>query len=254
MPAHPAHCSAPALDKSASPTLFFSPHLAASGEYTIDVKLSGSHLPGSPFTVHTSTRMPHPPSCSVSAAAEQKLISRELQTLDVRFRDLHGNVAHAEDIHCYAEPVEVVGLTTYAAELVRAARKKELEATRRAAERSRHLSAASLCSPNPRALTCGHLSRRPSCFLLCAASRAATCARSACPIGSSRTAAWASRTALSRSASLANWLRRGQSPPPSPSRPPVSASARSRDRTMRLRRNAPSAQPLQFLQARLCGS
>ena len=109
------------------PRSFSSPYLAASGEYTIDVKFLGSHLPGSPFTVHTSTRMPHPPSCSVSAAAQQKLISRELQTLDVRFRDLHGNVAHAEDIHCYAEPVEVVGLTTYAAELVRAARTREFQ-------------------------------------------------------------------------------------------------------------------------------
>ena len=33
------------------------------------------------------------------------------------FRDALGHVAHAEDLNCHAEPIEVVGITTYAEEL-----------------------------------------------------------------------------------------------------------------------------------------
>ena len=95
-------------------TVSYNPEL--SGEYSIDVTLSGEHLPGSPYTCYAHTRTAHPPLCSISGDALVSAISREQQSVEVRFRDALGNAAHAEDIDCFAEPVEDFLASTIAAE------------------------------------------------------------------------------------------------------------------------------------------
>ena len=95
-------------------TVSYNPEL--SGEYSIDVTLSGEHLPGSPYTCYAHTRTAHPPLCSISGDALVSAISREQQSVEVRFRDALGNAAHAEDIDCFAQPVEDFLASTIAAE------------------------------------------------------------------------------------------------------------------------------------------
>ena len=48
-----------------------------SGEYKIDVSLFKEPVAGSPFTLVTSTRTPHPPHCSIVGDALHKAVSRE---------------------------------------------------------------------------------------------------------------------------------------------------------------------------------
>lgn len=96
-------------------TVTFTP--IVSGEYTIDAWLQTEKLAGCPYTCVASARTAHAPNCSISGDGLHHAVSREQQTAEVRFRDAHGNVAHAEDLNCFAEAVEVVGLTTHAAAL-----------------------------------------------------------------------------------------------------------------------------------------
>jgi hypothetical protein len=77
-----------------------------SGEYRIDVTINGEKLAGSPFTCIASTRTPHPANCSIVGDALKRAVSREQQHVEVCFRDALGNIAHAEDVDCYAEPVD----------------------------------------------------------------------------------------------------------------------------------------------------
>ena len=88
-----------------------------SGELRIDVAINSEKLPGSPFILAASTRAPYPPNCSVAGEALHRATSREQQVAEIRFKDALGNVAHAESVNCYAEPVQVIGLTTHAVEL-----------------------------------------------------------------------------------------------------------------------------------------
>ena len=53
----------------------------------------------------------------VAGEALHRATSREQQVAEIRFKDALGNVAHAESVNCYAEPVQVIGLTTHAVEL-----------------------------------------------------------------------------------------------------------------------------------------
>lgn len=76
------------------------------GEYHIDVSVHGEKPPGSPFTCIASTRTPHALHCTITGEGLTKAVSREQQSVEVRFRDALGTVAHAEDIDCYAEPVD----------------------------------------------------------------------------------------------------------------------------------------------------
>ena len=87
-----------------------------SGEYKIDVSLFKEPIAGSPFTLVTSTRTPHPPHCSIAGDALYKAVSREQQHVEVRFCDALGNVAHAEDLDCYAEPIDDAFLSVAAEE------------------------------------------------------------------------------------------------------------------------------------------
>ena len=85
-------------------TVTWSPE--TTGEYVINVSLAGEKLPGCPFTCSVSTRTPHAPHCSLVGEALKRAVSREQQTVEVRFRDALGNVAHAEDLDCYVEAAD----------------------------------------------------------------------------------------------------------------------------------------------------
>ena len=91
-------------NKNGSYTMSYNPQ--TSGEYTVDVTLGGLRLPGSPYILMVSSRTPHPPLCSIVGDALRRAVSREQQFVEVRFKDAIGNAAHAEDVDCYAEPVE----------------------------------------------------------------------------------------------------------------------------------------------------
>lgn len=88
-----------------------------SGEYSIDISVGGVPLTGSPFSCQASTRTPHPPNCLVSGEALRRAVSREQQHVEVRFKDVLGNTAHAADVDVYAEPVDSLDLAEAEEEL-----------------------------------------------------------------------------------------------------------------------------------------
>lgn len=85
-------------------TVTYNPEI--SGEYLIHVHFGGEELPGSPFTCVTSARIPLPAHCSIVGDALHRAVSREQQYVEVRFKDALSNATHAEDVDCFAEPID----------------------------------------------------------------------------------------------------------------------------------------------------
>ena len=64
----------------------------------------GGALPGSPFSCVVSTLTPSANQCTVAGKALTLAIAREPQSFEVHFRDVAGQVAHAEELDLYVEP------------------------------------------------------------------------------------------------------------------------------------------------------
>lgn len=85
-------------------TVSYKPEL--SGIYRVTLSLLGEALPGSPFTVSSSTNTPSAPNCVVRGAALHSAVSRSPMTFEVLFRDALGQAAFAEDLDCFVEELE----------------------------------------------------------------------------------------------------------------------------------------------------
>ena len=76
-----------------------------SGTYWINISLYGETLPGSPFMCQASRQTALAPNCKVSGAALTTAIARVQQVFEIQFRDMHDDVAHAEELDVYVEPI-----------------------------------------------------------------------------------------------------------------------------------------------------
>ena len=82
-----------------------------SGKYQISVSLCGVQLPGSPFRCLVSTPTASAPHCILRGSALLKAIARKEEYFEIQFRDFLGQVAHAEELDVYVEPVGEQELT-----------------------------------------------------------------------------------------------------------------------------------------------
>ena len=78
---------------------------SSSGRYTISIALDGEPLRGSPFACTVSTLTPCASMCRLQGKALSHAIAREQSSFEVRFCDALGQVAHAEELEVYVEPV-----------------------------------------------------------------------------------------------------------------------------------------------------
>ena len=85
-------------------TVGFKPY--SSGKLMIGITLGGEAVPGSPFTCRVCNLVASAPCCVVRGAALREAIARQEQHFEVQFRDLLGNVAHAEDLDVYCEEAQ----------------------------------------------------------------------------------------------------------------------------------------------------
>ena len=76
-----------------------------SGVYKISVSLFGLQLPGSPFRARVITPAPVPSRSLVSGAALTHAVARHTEHFEVRFRDALGQVAIAEEVDVWLQPV-----------------------------------------------------------------------------------------------------------------------------------------------------
>ena len=76
-----------------------------SGTYWINISLYGETLPGSPFMCQASRQTAMAPNCKVTGAALTTAIARVQQVFEIQFRDMHDDVAHAEELDVYVEPI-----------------------------------------------------------------------------------------------------------------------------------------------------
>ena len=78
-----------------------------SGTYYINISLGGEVLKGSPFVCRASTPTAYAPKCIVNGNSLHQAIARVQQVFEIQFKDAHGDVAHAEELNVYVEPIEL---------------------------------------------------------------------------------------------------------------------------------------------------
>ena len=78
---------------------------SVSGEYSIAVAIHGVGIAGSPFAATIVAPCPVASKCTVIGDALTHAVARAPQTFEVHFQDALGDVAYAEDLDVYVEPL-----------------------------------------------------------------------------------------------------------------------------------------------------
>ena len=89
----------------------------SSGRFLIGVALRGEQLPGSPFTCVARAAVPVAMQCVLSGSSLTRAVARVVQSFDITFRDVAGQVAHAEDLDVYVRPTGATAALAYSAAL-----------------------------------------------------------------------------------------------------------------------------------------